>query len=156
MSRYARSKQLLICLALIGLAGLLIACGVGGLTAAHPPRWACPSPTPKPWGARGPIKDRIELPTAEPSGPQEYKKVYYDEWEQEYGDLGGPPFPSPTPYSVTGLNYALGQRVEVWPFQSSYTSTMDGPLASNRPLTAKDPGSSLLTDQVSTPSSVPP
>ena len=116
MSRRLRSIRWLMLIAIVGLATLLIACGVGGLTAAHPPRWACPSPTPKPWGARGPIKDRIELPTAEPSGPQEYKKVYYDEWEQEYGDLGGPPFPSPTPYSVTGLNYALGQRVEVWPF----------------------------------------
>ena len=61
-----------------------------------------------------------------PSGPQEYQNVYYAEWEREYGVGGsllggqdppfGAPFPAPTPYSITGLNYTLGQRVEVWPF----------------------------------------
>ena len=40
--------------------------------------------------------------------------MYYEEWEQEYPDLG-PLFPSPTPYTVVGTNYILGQRVEVGP-----------------------------------------
>src|SRR5262245_55034983 len=96
--------RLLLCSALLGLAGLVLACGVGGLAAASPPRWACPSPTPQPWGPAGPIKDRIALPTAVPSGPQEYQNIYFREWEQEYAALGGPPFPSPTPYAMTGLN----------------------------------------------------
>jgi len=126
MSRSLRSTRLLICIALVGLAGLLLACGVGGLTANRPPRWACPSPPPLPWGPSGPIKDRIALPTAVPFGPQEYENVYFVEWEREYGVGGsllgaqdppfGAPFPRPTPYSITGLNYTLGQRVEVWPF----------------------------------------
>ena len=114
--RSLRSTNLLICVALVGLAGLLLACGVGGLIAGQPPRWACPSPTPLPWGSRGPVKHRIALPTETPFGSQDYKNVYFAEWEQEYAMLGGPPFPSPTPYSITGLNYTLGQRVEVWPF----------------------------------------
>jgi cell wall-associated NlpC family hydrolase len=62
----------------------------------------------------GPIKEQIALPTAIPVGPQEYQDVYYEQWEQEYPDLG-PPFPSPTPYTVVGTNYILGQRVEVGP-----------------------------------------
>jgi cell wall-associated NlpC family hydrolase len=73
-----------------------------------------PAQTPKPWGAAGPIKEQIALPTAIPVGPQEYQDVYYDLWEQEYPDQG-PLFPSPTPYTVVGTNYILGQRVEVGP-----------------------------------------
>ncbi len=120
-----RARRLLITVVLFGLAGLVLACGVGGLTAGRPPRWACPSPTPLPFGPGGPIKEQNALPTALPSGPQEYEKVYYAEWEREYGAGGSllsaqdppfrAPFPSPTPYSITGLNYVLGQRVEVWP-----------------------------------------
>src|SRR5262245_11401938 len=126
MTRHSRLAHLLVCFMLIGMAALLLACGVGGLTAGRPPRWACPSPTPLPWGEGGPIKEQIALPTAVPSGPQEYENVYYAEWEREYGAGGSllgaqdppfnAPFPSPTPYSITGLNYTLGQRIEVWPF----------------------------------------
>ncbi len=103
------------CLFLLGLLGLTIGCGAGGLSTASAPRWACPSPMPKPWGADGPIKAQVPLPTAIPSGPQEYENVYYEEWEQEYPNLG-PPFPSPTPYAVVGTNYTFGQRVEIAPF----------------------------------------
>src|SRR6266508_1833034 len=115
MSKSLRCARLLICIALFGLAGLLLACGVGGLTAGRPPRWACPSPTPLPWGSGGPIKEQIALPTAVPSGSQEYENVYYAEWERGYGTggsmLGGQdphfnaPFPSPTRYSISGLTY---------------------------------------------------
>ncbi|MEI8166195.1 MAG: NlpC/P60 family protein [Chloroflexales bacterium] len=41
--------------------------------------------------------------------------IYYVEWEQEYAPLGGPPFPSPTPYVVEDTVFALGQRVRVAP-----------------------------------------
>jgi cell wall-associated NlpC family hydrolase len=41
--------------------------------------------------------------------------VYYEQWEQEYGDLGGPPFPGPTPYVVVGTTFSMGQRVRVPP-----------------------------------------
>lgn len=115
MSNARSTQRWLLCSAIVSLTALLLACGVGGLTASRAPRWACPSPTPLPFGPSGPIKAQIALPTAVPSEPQEYQNVYFAEWEQEYGALGGPPFPSPTPYSITGLDYTLGQRVEVWP-----------------------------------------
>ncbi len=104
--------RLLASMALLLLLVFVVSCGVGGLATTSAPRWACPSPTPKPWGAAGPIKEQIALPTAIPAGPQEYQDVYYQEWAQEYPDLG-PVFPSPTPYAVVGTNYILGQRVEV-------------------------------------------
>src|SRR4051812_33683417 len=107
-------NRILAGIALVLLLAFVVSCGVGGLATSSAPRWACPSPTPKPWGAAGPIKEQIALPTAIPIGPQEYQDVYYAEWEQEYPDLG-PVFPSPTPYTVVGTNYILGQRVEVGP-----------------------------------------
>jgi len=106
--------RLLAGMALVFLLAFGVSCGVGGLATGTAPRWACPSPTPKPWGAAGPVKLQVALPTAIPVGPQEYQNVYYAEWEQEYLDLG-PVFPSPTPYTVVGTNYILGQRVEVGP-----------------------------------------
>jgi cell wall-associated NlpC family hydrolase len=117
-----RTQRVLLVIALLGLVGPLLACGVGGLSANRPPRWACPSPTPLPWGRSGPVKDRVALPTDVPSGPQEYENVFYEEWEREYAPLGGPPFPSPTPYSVVGLNYVLGQRVEISPLHVLVTA----------------------------------
>jgi cell wall-associated NlpC family hydrolase len=107
-------NRILAGIALLLLLAFSVSCGVSGLATNNPPRWACPSPTPKPWGEAGPVKEQIALPTAIPVGPQEYQDVYYAEWEQEYPDLG-PVFPSPTPYTVVGTNYILGQRVEVGP-----------------------------------------
>jgi cell wall-associated NlpC family hydrolase len=106
--------RILAGIALVLVFAVSVSCGVSGLATNSAPRWACPSPTPKPWGEAGPIKEQIALPTAIPAGPQEYQDVYYEEWEQEYPDLG-PAFPSPTPYTVVGTNYILGQRVEVGP-----------------------------------------
>jgi cell wall-associated NlpC family hydrolase len=64
-------------------------------------------------------------------------EVYYAEWEREYGAGGsllgaeeppfGAPFPTPTPYTLIGLNYALGQRIEVWPFHVQ-VSARSGPV----------------------------
>src|SRR5690349_10156706 len=88
------------------LAVFVLGCGLGA-SAMRSPRWACPSPEPRPWGQAGPVKARLPLPTATPGGPQEYENVYYAEWEQEYPDLG-PPFPSPTPYAVVGTSYTFG------------------------------------------------
>jgi cell wall-associated NlpC family hydrolase len=111
--RSARSThRVAAVLGLLILLGLTVGCGVSGLATARPPRWACPSPTPLPWGPAGPIKAQIALPTPIPAGPQEYEDVYYEEWEQEYPELG-PPFPSPTPYALVGTTYLLGQRVEI-------------------------------------------
>jgi cell wall-associated NlpC family hydrolase len=107
-------NRILAGMALILVLGFGVSCGVGGLATNSAPRWACPSPTPKPWGTAGPLKEQIALPTTIPVGSQEYQDVYYEEWEQEYPNQG-PPFPSPTPYTVVGTNYILGQRVEVGP-----------------------------------------
>ena len=101
---------------LVFIAVLLLACGAGGLTTARGARWACPSPTPLPYGTAGPIKSQQARPTAIPSGPVEYDVTYYEIWEQEYAALGGPPFPSPTPYAIRGTTFLLGQRVEVGAF----------------------------------------
>jgi cell wall-associated NlpC family hydrolase len=106
------SRHVTAVLGFLVLLGLTLGCGVGGLSTATAPRWACPSPTPLPWGPAGPIKAQITLPTPIPAGPQEYEDVYYEEWEQEYPELG-PPFPSPTPYALVGTTYLLGQRVEI-------------------------------------------
>lgn len=110
-----RSRMFVTMLALL-LALPMLACGGLSATTSRSPRWACPSPTPLPYGIDGPVKEQIALPTMTPTGPQEYQTTYYDIWEQEYGDLGGPPFPAPTPYGLLGTSYVFGQRVEIWPF----------------------------------------
>ncbi len=115
MFERATLQRIMFGFLLLGVFGLTIGCGAGGLSTASAPRWACPSPMPKPWGEAGPVKAQLPLPTAVPSGPQEYETTYYQEWEQEYPDQG-PPFPSPTPYAVVGSNYTFGQRVEIAPF----------------------------------------
>lgn len=102
---------------------LLLACGGVGqarsLTTAETPSWACPSPTPLPYGSDGPVKEihREPRPTEPPAGPVTYKEteVFYERWEQEYAALGGPPFPSPTPYALVGTTFTLGQRVRIPP-----------------------------------------
>jgi cell wall-associated NlpC family hydrolase len=96
----------------------IIACGATATT-SRTPRWACPSPVPLPYGPDGPVKaiERVEIGTATPTGDLIYADTttYYEIWEQEYGHLGGPPFPAPTTYALIGANYALGQRIELWP-----------------------------------------
>lgn len=98
---------------------LLLACGSSGVVTGSSPRWACPSPMPLPWGESGPVKEirRIPIGTATPTGDliEREEPVYYEIWEREYGALGGPPFPSPTPYTRIGMHYALGQRIEIGP-----------------------------------------
>ncbi len=108
----------------------LLACTGGGLTATRMPRWACPSPTPLPFGVGGPLKREWQECTTDPiTGLQtcETKREYYAEWEQEYPQVGGPPFPSPTPDAMYGTSYAFGQRVEVWPLHA-LVSASDGPV----------------------------
>jgi hypothetical protein len=92
----------------------LLACTVG-VTVSRAPRWACPSPTPQPWGTAGPVKEIIHHTRPITDGGDWDELVYFAEWEQEYGNQGGPPFPSPTPYALIGTSYVFGQRVEVWP-----------------------------------------
>jgi cell wall-associated NlpC family hydrolase len=125
MTSSRRPCRLLLAIAVLFLTGLVLACGTAGISAGSSPRWACPSPTPLPYGPSGPVKEHRALPTATPVGPQEYEDTYYAEWEREYGvggtllngspALSGPPFPSPTPYALVGTTFVLGQRVEVWP-----------------------------------------
>jgi hypothetical protein len=76
---HASRHRILAGMALVLLLTLGVSCGVGGLATSRSPGWACPSPTPKPWGTAGPIKEQIALPTAIPVGPQEYQDVYYEQ-----------------------------------------------------------------------------
>jgi cell wall-associated NlpC family hydrolase len=88
-----------------------------GSTLSGSARWACPSPVPKPYGADGPVKayERCNCSTDPISGAESCEQcpIYYEKWEQEYGHLGGPPFPAPTPYGRTGTSFRLGERVEL-------------------------------------------
>jgi|GEM_PF-1007374 len=118
---------------LLGLLGLFVlGCGAAGmLETAGAPRWACPSPTPLPWGTTGPVKTVIThtRPISEGGDWEEY--FYYDQWEQEYPGAAGPPFPSPTPYARVGGNYTLGQRVEVGPLHVA-VNAQAGPVVTGR------------------------
>jgi cell wall-associated NlpC family hydrolase len=127
MRRTTPNKPITVGVLLLCLLGLTLGCGVGGLAATSSPRWACPSPTPRPFGPDGPVKAQQPLPTAEPVGPQEYAPVYYEEWEQEYPDQG-PPFPSPTPYALLGTSYTFGQRVEIAPLHLTVSARAGAPV----------------------------
>lgn len=109
-----------------------LACGVAGVLETNgAPRWACPSPTPRPWGTSGPVKEVIRHTRPISEGGDWEETIYYEQWEQEYGALGGPPFPSPTPYARTGASYTLGQRVEVGPLHVTVNAE-PGPVITSR------------------------
>ncbi len=119
-TRTAPRFDLLVLLAALAVILLLLACtGAASMpqtrTTAETPSWACPSPTPKPYGETGPVKDVIIHTRPISEGGDWPENVYYVAWEQEYATLGGPPFPSPTPYVVAGTTYSLGQRVHLPP-----------------------------------------
>lgn len=120
-------KQLLP-LAVALLALLVLGCGAAGVLETNgAPRWACPSPTPRPWGTAGPIKEVIRHTRPISEGGDWEKPIFYEQWEQEYPDAGGPPFPSPTPYARVGASYTLGQRIEVGPLHvtvAAYASSI--------------------------------
>ncbi|HEU4328687.1 MAG TPA: NlpC/P60 family protein [Roseiflexaceae bacterium] len=107
-----RPVTLILC-ALLLLSTL--ACGSAGVgmlpgVVDQVPRWACPTPTPLPFGPDGPIKSSTVIS----DGTQLITDtVFYERWEQEYGQLGGPPFPAPTPYTRTGTSFGLGQLVNL-------------------------------------------
>ncbi len=106
----------LVILSLPLLALLVLACGTAGvLETSGAPRWACPSPTPQPWGTAGPVKTVITHTRPISEGGDWEEPIFWEPWEQEYPEAGGPPFPSPTPYARVGASYTLGQRVEVGP-----------------------------------------
>lgn len=107
---------------------LVVACGGSAALVSRSPRWACPSPLPKPWGPSGPVKSTN---TISHDGELVTENTYYEEWEQEYGALGGPPFPSPTPYALVGTSYGLGQRVEIWPFHVTVTAAAGAPVVAS-------------------------
>ena len=115
-----RALRLTLPLTAVALSMLLACTTVQTTITSATPAWACPSPTPLPYGETGPVKEviRHSRPTAAPRGPVSYDEepVYYAVWEQEYGSLAsGPPFPSPTPYVLAGNVFTLGQRVWIDP-----------------------------------------
>lgn len=130
LHRWMPTTSQLAAVASLAILALLLACGGVGqpqsLTTAETPSWACPSPTPLPYGPDGPVKEvrRDPRPTAVPSGPVTYEEteIYFEQWEQEYGALGGPPFPSPTPYALVGTTFTLGQRVRIPPLYAEVTA----------------------------------
>src|SRR5262245_28111999 len=133
IQRYAliqRQQRLLALLACLPMVLLVLSCAVGpDLTASSGARWACPSPTPKPYGDVGPVKGHRDSGPPDPiTGEVPQEPIYYEQWEQEYGSLGGPPFPAPTPYGMLGTRYVLGQRVEVWPLHALVTARAGAPV----------------------------
>ena len=118
MSRQ-RASRILVAWSCLALASLLLACvtlplqASQGASAVAIPRWACPTPTPEPYGEAGPIKGYEEGAPDPTTGIPEQKPVYYQEWEQEDFDDSGAPFPAPTPYIKTGNNFYMGQLVNL-------------------------------------------
>ncbi len=131
-----RRTWLLVCGLLLILVPLLLACTTAEIATQtyrdDSPRWACPSPTPLPYGIDGPIKEveRRLRPTAAPAGPVEYDEtpIYYEPWEQEYLDKPGPPFPSPTPYAIASNNFVFGQRVRISSMLATVTAWLVRPV----------------------------
>lgn len=110
----------------------VLACGVAGVLETNgAPRWACPSPTPLPWGTTGPVKAIITHTRTITEGGDWEEYLFWEQWEQEYADAGGPPFPSPTPYARVGTSYTLGQRVEVGPLHVTVGAEA-GPIVTGR------------------------
>ncbi len=114
-----RASRILVACTCLALASLLLACvtlpwqASQGMTAVAIPRWACPTPTPKPYGEAGPLKGYEDGAPDPTTGIPEQKPVYYQEWEQEDFDGSDAPFPAPTPYTKTGSNFYMGQLVNL-------------------------------------------
>ncbi|MBP1466726.1 C40 family peptidase [Candidatus Chloroploca sp. M-50] len=109
-------------LALLLTMPTILAC-TSGLAITQAPRWACPSPTPLPYGETGPVKEVIRHTRPVTEGGDWDEQIFYELWEQEYPEAAGRPFPSPTPYAKTGRAYVFGQRVEIWPFHVLVTAS---------------------------------
>lgn len=113
-----RIAAMWICLA---LGALLLGCVTlpfrmsPGTQASAIPRWACPTPTPQPYGETGPVKGYQDGTPDPISGTAQPQPIYYEQWEQEDFDAGGAPFPAPTPYTKTGSSFYLGQLVNLTP-----------------------------------------
>jgi cell wall-associated NlpC family hydrolase len=118
---------------LISLSVLVLASCADAPALTRGPRWACPSPVPAPYGEAGPVKEYHPVGEPDPTtGVRDEQPVYYEQWEQEYGEGGSllngrapysaPPFPSPTPYGQQGNTYSFGQRVELAPLHVLVTA----------------------------------
>ena len=117
-----RARRLLL-LTLVIKALVLLACEeFTALPATFAPRWACPSPTPRPTT----LKAATPRPTPTPGIDPGSDEVYYQPWEQEYGL---PPM-TPTPYTKSSGFY-LGQRVEVAPLHA-LVEVESGPRVGNQ------------------------
>ncbi len=115
-------RRMMVVVLISSVSLLFLACGTASTVITSAPRWACPSPTPRPFGVDGPVKEVITHTRPITEGGDWEEELFYERWEQEYGPLGGPPFPSPTPYAAVGTAYVFGQRVEAWPFHIQVTA----------------------------------
>lgn len=143
-ARSARTVLLWLFPALLVLLSCAIVPEFGSASLDSRPRWACPSPTPLPYGAEGPRRpdcccERDEDGDCE---SRDCPECYLYEWEQEYGSnlpcdgcgqllrgqpaFEGPPFPSPTPFHWKGTNYVFGQRVELDPLYATMSVSSAG------------------------------
>ncbi len=95
---------------------VLLSCNVtsvarpaGSSAAGAQPRWACPTPTPLPFGPDGPVKSTRVITV---DGVPQVENEWFAKWQQEYGELGDPA-PAPTAYSRQGGPFFLGQLVNL-------------------------------------------
>ncbi|HEU4325312.1 MAG TPA: NlpC/P60 family protein, partial [Roseiflexaceae bacterium] len=124
-------RRAAVLLGLLAVAAPLLACAGGGqLSTGTEARWACPSPTPRPWGEAGPIKTTR---TYSEGGQLITEPVYWQQWEQEYPTPGLSVYPSPTPYGFTGDTFTFGQRVEVAPLHAQVEASAGPRAALNVP-----------------------
>lgn len=121
--------------ALLAMLGLILACTSlsPSLVASFSPAWACPSPTPRPYGADGPVKawEPCNCRVDPLTGARRCDEcpTFFAIWEQEYGQAGGPPFPSPTPYVIQGTTFVFGQRVRMGPIFAQVEAQPGPPVA---------------------------
>jgi cell wall-associated NlpC family hydrolase len=113
----------------LALSLFVLACaGSGQMQAGTQARWACPSPTPRPWGEGAPPKEIIKHTRPISEGGDWEERIYWKEWEQEYPTPGLSVFPSPTPYGFTSDTFTFGQLVEIAPLHVSVDASA-GPRA---------------------------
>lgn len=110
------TRRSAILVSALALSLVVLACATGGrMPAGTQARWACPSPTPRPWGPNAPPKEVIRHTRPISEGGDWEEWISWREWEQEYPTPGLSVYPSPTPYGFTSITFTFKQLVEIAP-----------------------------------------